>query len=109
MHSVVFARAEVAAYYSARVPNLKQTRASQWRGPCPLHNGKHDNFAVERDTGRWYCHSGCQRGGDITSLERELTSADFKAARDEVFRIVGRNRNMNGVGSSPRAAWRKIA
>ena len=90
LEPIAFTPDEVAAYYATRVPGLKQTQSSELRGPCPLHAGKGDNFAVQRQTGLWFCHSGCQRGGDIILLERELTGAHFKTARDEVFRIVGR-------------------
>ncbi len=104
---ITFTRTEVSAYYAARVPNLTQSGARESRGPCPLHSGKHDNFAVDSETGCWYCHSACQRGGDIISLERELTGTDFKTARDEVFRIVGRDINSTGRGDGSR--WRRIA
>ena len=97
---------EIAAYYTARVPRLARSRAVQWRGPCPIHGGKDDNFAVESATGCWYCHSACQRGGDIISLERELTGADFKTARDEVLRIVGRDLNNSGADSR---RWSTVA
>ena len=87
---ITFTAADVAAYYAARVPNLKQRRATQWRSPCPIHHGKDHNFAVNPDTGLWFCHSACGCGGDILSLEMALTGADFKTAKAEVFRLVGR-------------------
>ena len=59
---------EISAYYSSRAPMVKQA-GSEWRGPCPVHHGKRDSFAVEPDTGRWYCHSACARGGDILELD----------------------------------------
>jgi hypothetical protein len=34
-------------HHAARLPNLKQRQAPEWRGPCPIHDGKDDNFAVE--------------------------------------------------------------
>lgn len=84
-----FTASEVATYYRARVPGLKK-HGSHWRGPCPIHNGEDDNFAVDRKSGRWYCHSQCGRGGGIIALEMALTGADFKTARDAVLRIIGR-------------------
>jgi len=56
---------EVSRYYAARVPHLKQRRATEWRGPCPIHHGKDDNFAVEPSSGLWFCHSSCGRGEDV--------------------------------------------
>ena len=85
-----FTTAEIAAYYADRVPDLKQAGAGQWRGPCPIHYGNDANFAVDVETGRWYCHSQCGRGGSIIKLEMELTGAEFTQAQEEVLRIVGR-------------------
>lgn len=82
---------EVSTYYAARVPHLKQRRAAEWRGACPIHHGKNDNFAVDPATGRWFCHSNCGRGGDLVELEKTLTSAGSKTAKAEVLRIVGRS------------------
>ena len=80
---------EVAAYYSARVPKLRQ-HGQQLRSPCPIHDGQDDNFAVEPDTGVWFCHSQCARGGSVYDLEMALSSTDLRAAANEVRRIVGR-------------------
>jgi hypothetical protein len=87
---VQFTPGEVSAYYAARVPHLKQKRAAEWRGACPIHHGKDHNFAVEPDTGRWFCHSTCGRGGDILELEAALAGGDFATRKAEVFRLVGR-------------------
>jgi putative DNA primase/helicase len=87
--SMTFSPREVSAYYAARVPKLRQVGA-EWRGPCPIHNGTRDSFAVEPRTGRWCCFSDCGRGGDVIELEMALGSADFKTAKVEVFRIIGR-------------------
>ena len=87
---ITFSAGEVSAYYAARVPHLKQRRAAQWRGPCPIHHGKDDNFAVDSATGRWFCHSACGRGGDVLELEEALNGGDFATRKAEVFRLVGR-------------------
>ena len=88
--AITFSAYEVSAYYAARVPHLKQRRAAEWRGPCPIHHGKDDNFAVDRETGMWFCHSACGRGGDILALEATLIGGDFPTRKAEVFRLVGR-------------------
>jgi putative DNA primase/helicase len=80
---------EISTYYAVRMPRLNQ-RGRQWRGPCPIHNGKDDNFCVNAENGTWYCHSACRRGGSIYDLEMAMTNADFLAAAPEVRRIVGR-------------------
>ena len=87
--TVEFTPSDVATYYRARLSDLNQ-RGSEWRGPCPVHNGKRDSFAVNATTGRAYCHSSCDQGWDLLGLEQVLTSTDFKSAKAEVFRIVGR-------------------
>jgi hypothetical protein len=87
---ITFTSGEVASYYTARVPHLNQRRLAEWRGACPIHNGKDDNFAVESNTGRWFCHSTCGRGGDILELEAALTGGDFPTCKRAVFGMVGR-------------------
>jgi hypothetical protein len=109
--AITFSAGEVSAYYAARVPNLKQRRAAEWRCACPIHQGKNDNFAVDPATGLWFCHSACGRGGDILELEAALAGGDFPTRKAEVFRLVGRiepeNRhtgtrtNGSSVGAAP--------
>ena len=95
---------EVAAYYASRVPSLPQREAGEWRGPCPIHNGRDANFSVQADSGRWYCHSQCARGGDIFELEMEMNHDTFPVAKAEVFRLVGRpEEHRNGNGRRPPA------
>jgi hypothetical protein len=61
------------------------------RGPCPIHQGKRDSLAINMETGAWYCHSGCDRGGTIFDFETELTGVNGKAARDAVLATIGRS------------------
>lgn len=95
--------AEVSAYYAARVPQLPQ-RGQQWRGPCPIHDGQDDNFAVEAETGLWFCHSQCARGGSVYDLEIALSNADFRAAANEVRRILGRPA-LRQIEKEPELKW----
>ncbi len=90
-----FSPDEVRAYYATRVPGLKPS-GSELRGPCPVHNGKRDSFAVNPQNGQACCHSQCGRGWDMVGLERELTGARFNEAKNAVFRIVGRPESRNG-------------
>lgn len=85
---------EVSAYYSARVPKLKQ-QGREWRGSCPLHGGEDPNFVVDSKTGMAFCHSRCQRGVDVFALEMELTATDFVKAKAAVYELIGR----------PKPAW----
>jgi putative DNA primase/helicase len=90
---ITFTSGEIATYYTARAPKLKQ-RGREWRGPCPIHSrdGRHHdhNFAVDPHTGRWFCHSVCGCGGDILKLEEALIGGDFPTRKAGVFRLVGR-------------------
>jgi len=86
---IQFTSNQIETYYAARVPKLKQ-RGAEWRGPCPIHQGERDSFAVKPDTGQWHCFSTCDRGGDILALELALNGGDFKTAKAAAFRIVGR-------------------
>ena len=85
-----FTPPEVQAYYAARVPSLRINRQREWRGPCPVHNGKDPNFSVNAETGLADCHSQCGRGWDIISLEQELFNLDFARAKERVCELVGR-------------------
>lgn len=86
--AVTFSPWEVRAYCAARLP-LLQDRGAELRGPCLLHKGKRDSFAINPENGLWICHA-CDRRGDLVQLERELSGTDFKTALAEVCRIVGR-------------------
>ncbi len=89
--SLTFNRAEIARYYSKRVPELKQTRNRQWRGPCPVHVGVRNSFAVDSQTGLWFCHSECNRGGSIYDLEQILTGVSRATAVITVRSIMEAN------------------
>jgi DNA primase len=99
---ISFTTSEVSKYYAARIPSLKQRRAAEWRGPCVIHDGIDDNFAVNAETGQAYCHSQCARGWDIIGFEQALSGADFKTAKAEVFSIVGRDDSPNAANRSER-------
>jgi hypothetical protein len=84
-----FTPAEIARYYDYRTPKMRR-QGGERRGPCPLHQGTRDSFAVNEQTGDWYCHSQCGRGGSVISFEMELTGLSFADAAAEVRAIVGR-------------------
>ncbi len=86
---VHFSPDEVRTYYETRVAGLRQA-GGELRGPCPVHNGKRDSFAVDPKTGQAYCHSQCARGWDMVGIERELTGVSFARAKEDIFRIIGR-------------------
>jgi uncharacterized protein (DUF927 family) len=95
MTATNLSEAEILHYYNSRVPKLHKS-GSELRGPCPIHRGARDSFAVNLEKGTWFCHSNCGRGGDITAFEMAISGRDPKAARDAVFEILGRT---NGTSS----------
>src|SRR5262249_55597475 len=127
LEPVTFNRSEVSTYCSLRIPKIKQTGAGEWRGPCPIHAGKNDSFAIDSETGQAFCHSKCGRGWNLLQLEQELTKAGFKTAMATVFQLVGRgqppvrppNHRANGSSTnlepskptkqfSPSRKWREV-
>jgi len=87
---MIFTAGEVRSYYISRIPHLKLTNQKEWRCPCPVHQGKDLNFAINSETGLAQCHSQCGKGWDIISLEQELGGLDFPRAKEKVFELVGR-------------------
>ena len=94
---------EIALYYAARLPKLQQ-RGREWRCPCPIHNGTHDSFSVNSETGLWCCHSQCGRGGSVYDLEMALSNTEFLVAANEVRHIVGRPA-LRQVEREPEMKW----
>lgn len=37
---------------------------------CPFHDDRHPSFYVNKETGSWFCHSGCGGGGFFDLYER---------------------------------------
>lgn len=82
--------ADTRTYYLARLPDARKPAGDELRTKCPIHKGERDSFAVNLNTGLWYCHSSCQRGGSTVDLEMLLSGRDFRAARAAVLEIAGR-------------------
>lgn len=80
---------EVSCYYAQRAPRLTR-HGKQLRGGCPVHGGNDPNFVVELATGLCYCHSQCQRGWNVFSLDRELNGGTYAEAKARVYACIGR-------------------
>jgi hypothetical protein len=52
----------------------------EFRGPCPLHDGDGDNFAVNPAKGVFHCHT-CTAAGDVFAFVQQLRRCDFPQAR----------------------------
>ncbi len=81
---------------------LKQI-GGEWRGQCPLHRGQGLNFAVDPETGHWFCHSQCHEGGDIFAFVQKQSGIDFPAALQQVADWAG----VSTPASVPQAASTK--
>ena len=81
--------AHARAYYLTRLPKARKPASGELRTRCPIHQGKRDSFAVNLETGLWYCHSQCQRGGSAVDLEMILSGRDFRTAAAAVREIAG--------------------
>lgn len=72
--------AELAAQAGAKL----HSSGRELRGPCPLHGGKNPSsfsiFTAENGHQRWYCHSGCQTGGDALDFVQRWKNLDFAGA-----------------------------
>jgi hypothetical protein len=90
MSRITFSETEIRRYYESRIGKL-HTSGKELRGPCPIHKGHRDSMAINLETGTWYCHSTCARGGSIFEFEAELSGVNGKAARDAVLAAVGRS------------------
>jgi len=99
--------AESLRYYKLKVPKLHKS-GSELRAPCPIHHGKRDSFSVNPQTGAWFCHSGCQRGGGAFDFEAAVSGVDFKHAHEEVLRIVGRTHSSNGTAKRAAAEYNYV-
>ncbi|HJU64610.1 MAG TPA: DNA primase [Gemmatimonadaceae bacterium] len=55
--------------------NLKRT-GSDFRGPCPFHQGTHRNFSVSPKKEMYYCFV-CKEGGDVFDFLRKRLGLDF--------------------------------
>ncbi|MBS1830567.1 MAG: DUF927 domain-containing protein [Acidobacteria bacterium] len=90
---------EIRRFYAQRLPKLK-AHGKEWRGPCPIHKGTRDSFAVNAATGQAYCHSECARGWSMVELEAELAGFDTAQACKEIAKLVRRSETTNGHGAN---------
>ncbi len=67
--------------------DLRRT-GSDYRGPCPFHQGKHRNFSVSPKRERYYCFV-CHEGGDVFDFARKRLGLDFVGAVKHVGQRFG--------------------
>lgn len=52
---------------------------SDWRGPCPFHNGKDPNFSVSPKRNSYHCFV-CHESGDVFTFVRKKFGMDWPSA-----------------------------
>src|ERR687883_824101 len=67
--------------------NLRRT-GSDFRGPCPFHQGTHRNFSVSPKKGIYYCFV-CHEGGDVFSFVQKHLGLDWPSAVRSVAERAG--------------------
>ena len=58
--------------------NLRRV-GSDWRGPCPFHQGTHRNFSVSPKKRMYYCFV-CHAGGDVFNFLQKRLGLDWPSA-----------------------------
>lgn len=62
------------------------------RTNCMIHGGDNTSaFAINRETGLWFCHTGDCKGGDIFNLIEKLEDVDFKTSVNILSNILDVN------------------
>ncbi|QQO40387.1 DNA primase [Bacillus phage 268TH004] len=57
------------------------TGSGNLRSTCPIHKGDNDSaFVWTESNGMWYCHTGCQDGGDAFDFVMQIEECTFKEA-----------------------------
>ncbi|MGY0013225.1 CHC2 zinc finger domain-containing protein [Bacillus anthracis] len=58
-----------------------KSAGSEIKACCECHGGDNPTaFTINRHTGVWYCHTGCQAGGDIFDVIMQVNEVGFKQA-----------------------------
>lgn len=68
---------KLLGYYNAQ----RVKGSGNVRSCCPIHQGDNDSaFVFSESQKLWYCHTGCQRGGDVFDFVMELDECNFMTA-----------------------------
>ena len=101
--------ADIVQIIGEHVP-LKRT-GSDYRGPCPFHQGTHRNFSVSTKKRIYYCFV-CHAGGDVFSFLQKHLGMEWPAAVRLVGEKVGidvPDNSQRREGPDPReATWEVV-
>ncbi len=87
--------ADIVQIIGEHVP-LKRV-GSDYRGPCPFHQGTHRNFSVSAKKRMYYCFV-CSAGGDVFNFLQKHLGMQWPAA----VRLVGEKVGIDVPDSAPR-------
>lgn len=60
------------------------------RSCCKIHGGSNPtSFVMNTEDGRWYCHTGCGRGGDIFTLVQIMEEISFVESVHWIAKFFG--------------------
>ena len=80
---------DILEYYGV---NIVHRFGSSIRCCCPIHGGNNPTAFVWKDSGLWYCHTGCDKGGDVFNFVGEMehleVEKDFKQITNKVAEIL---------------------
>lgn len=83
---------DILEYYGV---NRVHRFGSSIRCCCPIHGGNNPTAFVWKDSGLWYCHTGCDKGGDVFNFVGEMEhleiEKDFKQITNKVAEILNIN------------------
>ncbi len=71
---------------------------TDFRGPCPFHQGKNPNFSVSPKRGQYHCFV-CNESGDVITFLRKRLGLDFTAA----VKLLGEKVGIEVIDSPTRA------
>lgn len=97
---------EFTRFFEARLQDRRLRRSGRgWMALCPFHdNTNTPAFSVNMQSGVWFCHAGCGKGG-ILDFEQKFSSCDKQAALKQIAEIVGQPQLFLSTGKEPEAIY----
>ena len=82
---------------------VKKAGSGRFKALCPFHQEKTPSFSMDAGKGMYYCF-GCNKGGDVITLVRELESLTFAEAVERLAAKVGVRLTYEQVSAKDREA-----
>ncbi len=85
---------------------VKKAGSGRFKALCPFHQEKTPSFSIDVARGMFHCF-GCQKGGDVITLVRELENLTFVETVERLASKIGMQLAYEEVSPSQRAAATK--